>query len=365
VVVASGPTRYCGDRHNGDLPLTAGCSSYLDLYRRLQQSWSAETSSKWQCDNPAAGQCAVTALVVQEMLGGDILKTNIDGAWHFYNRLGGRRVDFTTGQFVSPIGYDDIVSNRDEAFNETSASQYELLRSCVTLLGRERSPALAERRFAERRQEFIGLDRAARFKLIYQTNLWGAESSVSGVGSEITATQKLREELSDLLRGLGVRTLLDLPCGDFSWMAETDLDDIRYLGADIVPEIVEANLLKHSRDDREFRRLDIVEDPIPRHDLVLCRDCFVHLSFAQINRAIENIKRSGSKWLLTTTFPGIRQNRDIEDGDWRPLNLRSAPFLFPSPDTTINEGCTEADGDYSDKSLALWRIDSLPVPHER
>ncbi|RZN20759.1 hypothetical protein CWO90_33965 [Bradyrhizobium sp. Leo121] len=91
----------------------------------------------------------------------------------------------------------------------------------------------------------------------------------------------------------------------------------------------------------------------------------MHFSFAQINRAIDNIKRSGSKWLLTTTFPGIRQNRDIEDGDWRPLNLRSAPFLFPSPDTTINEGCTEASGDYSDKSLALWRIDSLPVPHER
>ncbi|MGY3617760.1 class I SAM-dependent methyltransferase [Bradyrhizobium sp. USDA 10063] len=334
--------------------MAAETSSYHDLYARLRQSWSTDTSSKWQC--------AVTALVVQDILGGDILKTNVDGAWHFYNCLDGCRVDFTAEQFVSPIEYKDIVSNRDEAFNEVSISQYELLRSCVALYDRERIPALAQERFAARREEFIDLDRAARFNLIYQTNLWGAESSVSGVGSEIIATEKLRKELSDLLRSLNVRTLLDLPCGDFSWMAETDLDDIRYLGADIVPEIIEANLLKHSKASRAFRRMDIVEDPIPRHDVVLCRDCLVHFSFAQINRTIENIKRSRSKWLLTTTFPAIRHNRDIEDGDWRPLNLRVAPFLFPSPDTIINENCTEAGGDYSDKSLALWSIDSLPVP---
>jgi hypothetical protein len=64
--------------------------------------------------------------------------------------------------------------------------------------------------------------------------------------------------------------------------------------------------------------------------------------------------------LLTTTFPEHDQNSDIVDGDWRLLNLQRAPFLFPGPLRLINERCTEADGAYDDKSLGLWRIDSIP-----
>ncbi|WP_213287801.1 hypothetical protein [Bradyrhizobium sp. sGM-13] len=113
--------------------MTAGRPSLIDLYHRLREAWSAETGGKWRSDNPAAGQCSVTALVVQDELGGEILKTDVNGAWHFYNQIEGRRVDFTMSQFDSPIGYDDLPSNRQEAFGDTSAAQYELL------LGRMRS----------------------------------------------------------------------------------------------------------------------------------------------------------------------------------------------------------------------------------
>jgi hypothetical protein len=107
--------------------MTAGCPSLIDLYDRLRAAWSAATGGKWRPDNPAAGQCSVTALVVQDELGGEILKTDVNGAWHFYNRIDGRRIDFTMSQFDSPIGYDDLPSNRQEAFGDTSAAQYELL----------------------------------------------------------------------------------------------------------------------------------------------------------------------------------------------------------------------------------------------
>jgi hypothetical protein len=107
--------------------MTAGCPSLTDFYRKLREAWSMETSGTWRSDNPAAGQCSVTALVVQDELGGEILKTDVDGAWHFYNRIDGRRVDFTMSQFASPIGYDDLPSNRQEALADTSMKQYELL----------------------------------------------------------------------------------------------------------------------------------------------------------------------------------------------------------------------------------------------
>lgn len=224
-----------------------------------------------------------------------------------------------------------------------------------------RTPVLAEQRFAERRQEFSGLDLAARFDLIHRTNLWGAEQSTSGLGSELAATATLRHELSRLLRDLDVKTLLDLPCGDFTWMSHADLAGIRYVGADIVPAIIAANTAGHAIDGWvDFRRLDLVADPLPAADLILCRDCLVHLSFAHIQRAISNMRRSGSQWLLTTTFLDIADNRDIEDGDWRALNLRHAPFFFPEPRSIIIEGCTEAEGDYADKALGLWRLAELP-----
>jgi hypothetical protein len=69
----------------------------------------------------------VTALVVQDVLGGDILKTDVDGARHSYNAIDGRRWDFTMSQFAQPIGYDDRPSSREEALSDTSTERYRLL----------------------------------------------------------------------------------------------------------------------------------------------------------------------------------------------------------------------------------------------
>jgi hypothetical protein len=85
----------------------------------------------------------------------------------------------------------------------------------------------------------------------------------------------------------------------------------------------------------------------------------VHFSFYDINKAIENIKRSEIKYLLTTTFPACDQNIDIVTGDWRIVNLEKAPFNFPTPIKMINENCTEGNGTYADKSLGLWQINQL------
>ena len=94
---------------------------------QLQQSWSPATSTLWTLANPARGQCGVTALVVQDHLGGAIVKTMVDGRWHFYNLVGGSRVDFTACQFDEPLDYQDIPSNRTEAFSDTNADQYGAL----------------------------------------------------------------------------------------------------------------------------------------------------------------------------------------------------------------------------------------------
>ncbi|OLO26574.1 hypothetical protein BTA37_27635 [Priestia megaterium] len=97
----------------------------------LYKSWSLESSSKWMRKNPAIGQCGVTALVVNDLFGGEIVKTMCTGDWHFYNKLNGVRYDFTEEQFSEAIKYDDIPSSREEAFLDTNLQQYNALRKKV------------------------------------------------------------------------------------------------------------------------------------------------------------------------------------------------------------------------------------------
>ena len=153
--------------------------------------------------------------------------------------------------------------------------------------------------------------------------------------------------------------MLDIPCGDFNWMKNIELNLLEYIGADIVKEIVRLNNEKYSNDKRRFVCLDIIKDNLPRADMVFCRDCLVHLSNDNVLKSIENIKRSNSKYLLTTTFTECEINEDIVTGDWRIINLLKEPLNFPNPILLINEDCTEGNGTYSDKSLGLWRISDL------
>ncbi|WP_151735702.1 YunG family protein [Paenibacillus tengchongensis] len=97
----------------------------------LLQAWSLESSSKWTAENPACGQCGVTALVVQDVLGGELLKTPLSEGWHFYNLIGGETLDFTASQFSKPIQYHGLAASREEAFGDTNQMQYTYLRRRV------------------------------------------------------------------------------------------------------------------------------------------------------------------------------------------------------------------------------------------
>jgi len=94
------------------------------IARALSKSWSRDTASQWTEENPAAGQCNATALLVHEFFGGELLKTRLPEGDHFYNRIDGRRYDFTQSQFKQPIAYGDLSASRTEA--ERGATSVEL-----------------------------------------------------------------------------------------------------------------------------------------------------------------------------------------------------------------------------------------------
>lgn len=207
------------------------------------------------------------------------------------------------------------------------------------------------------------------FEEIYQSNFWGSAESRSGPGSELASAENVMRELPILLRELGVRTMLDLPCGDFNWMNHTDLGDVSYTGADVVEAIIDVNNRKYSAENRTFLNVDLLKDALPKVDLVLTRDCLFHFSVKDVFTALNAIVDSGSTWLLTTTYSyrGFRRNSDIVTGGWTAINLEMAPYYLPPPRRIIIEAAPNLSVRYmtaagevikpqSDRCLGLWLV---------
>ncbi len=216
-------------------------------------------------------------------------------------------------------------------------------------------------KFRHRKEQarWAAMSPAEVFDDIYRTNRWNDPDSRSGGGSNLQQTEAVREALPGLFRRYGIRSFLDIPCGDFHWMSHVDLSAVNYLGGDIVPDLIAGNTGKHGSDRIHFAVMNLMSDPLPPADLLLVRDCLVHLSFADIASALANIKRSSVRYLLTTTFVDVAENQDIVTGQWRMLNFKKAPFHFPEPLELIDEKCTESR-ESRGKHLGLWEVSSLP-----
>lgn len=194
------------------------------------------------------------------------------------------------------------------------------------------------------------------FTNIFHKNGWRGGESISGKGSGLDQTEKIRKELPRLFNHLQIKSILDCPCGDCQWIQFISLGNIDYIGGDIVFELVKQNSIKY--DGLWFLHMSILEAINLTVDLILCRDCLVHFSDTDILKALKNIKESKSKYLLTTCFPRKQNEPDIVTGKgWRPINLCLPPFNLPVPESVINENCP-AKG-FSDKCLYLWNLETI------
>ncbi len=204
------------------------------------------------------------------------------------------------------------------------------------------------------------------FNDIYKGNKWLDDESISGPGSKLEATKFILTILPEIFQNYGIKSMLDAPCGDFNWLKNFNFNYIEYTGVDIVKSLIDANKLHYEKENIHFFEGDISVVKLPMADLVLCRDCLVHLSYKTIGLVLENFKKSGAKYLLTTTFSEVSENINIPTGGWRKINLTKAPFHFPIPLYSFNEKCpSSVDENLSfDKNLALWRLEDLGYKFE-
>jgi methyltransferase family protein len=207
--------------------------------------------------------------------------------------------------------------------------------------------------YRDARQALFRPSLAKVFSEIYHTNTWQDRESVSGRGSTVARTGVIMSQLPLLLQELHAKTLLDAACGDFNWMRYTNLRGVRYIGVDVVPDLINHNRRLYETQETTFRVLDITRDLLPSADVILCRDCLIHLSFRRIHETISNLKRTGATHLLCTTHTGLLENTDCADGGWRSVNLLLPPFNFPTPLKLIVED------QESGKCLGVWRLADL------
>lgn len=169
------------------------------------------------------------------------------------------------------------------------------------------------------------------FNNIYSTGFWGRDGNqvgYSGPGSTVEATLQYRLMLSKFIELLGIQTVVDAGCGDWTFSRNIDWGRVMttgwYIGYD-ASEIAIEKAKRYEWQSRHFEVRDITE-PLPQADLLLCKDVLQHLPNAMVIDFIRNnLVRGKYKWAIITNDKGS-ENRDIVVGDHRPLDLSLPPF---------------------------------------
>ena len=150
----------------------------------------------------------------------------------------------------------------------------------------------------------------------------------SGPGSSLDYTQNLRAELPKLFEQFQIQTVFDAPCGDLTWMSDVlkSCPTVQYTGGDIVEPMIEQH--KTTYPEYNFVTIDIIKDPLPAADIMICRDCLFHFPINDIKKFLKNFVKSDIASLLTTSHVMYSNTPDIELGGYRELNLFDTNFNF-------------------------------------
>lgn len=201
------------------------------------------------------------------------------------------------------------------------------------------------------------------FKSIYFSKHWVHSEkninkefvSISGPGSNLNKDGSNINilNLNKLIIKYYINSILDVPCGDFIWMKELLKKNpkIKYLGIDIVKDLIVKNLRNYQDENINFECADIFEKTklnIYNYDLLLCNDFFIHCSCEDIKNFLDKIKKSSFKYFVCDSHIYLKKNKDIEIGKHRKINLLIEPFNLKNP--------LEINQVYNDRYLLFFKV---------
>jgi len=187
----------------------------------------------------------------------------------------------------------------------------------------------------QQRRLFARLDVQEAFERVYAENAWGGALGEfdSGDGSLDATTESYVAMVQAFIAEHGVRSVVDLGCGDFRVGRRLAGAVPRFVGVDVVPALIERN--RRAFPEVEFRCSNLISDELPDAELGLLRQVLQHLSNQQIEKVLENCRRY--RYLIVTEHLPVASdvvpNRDKPHGPDTRVIDRSGVFLDAPPYT--------------------------------
>jgi len=174
------------------------------------------------------------------------------------------------------------------------------------------------------------------FRRIYRKGEWGGEGTYySGPGSDERFAARYVELVRDFIALHDeIDVVVDLGCGDFRIGREVSEACDKYVGIDIVPELIAAHTQAHGSETTEFLCADIVADELPAGELVLIRQVLQHLSNEDVARVLRRLGQF--RWAIITEHnPSSREeahaNLDKPTGRLIRLNVGGGLYFDEPP----------------------------------
>ena len=162
------------------------------------------------------------------------------------------------------------------------------------------------------------------FDDIYSGDGWGFGS---GHGSLPRVTKGYRSYIEMFLRENDIKTVVDLGSGDWQFSRLINWGDAHYTGLDIVPSVIEKAEQTFGGPRITFQVVKPGQTTLPKADLLIVKDVLQHMSAEAIQTFIQKVLPRYKFALITNCVePSADINAEIEDGDFRPLDVRAKPF---------------------------------------
>jgi len=115
--------------------------------------------------------------------------------------------------------------------------------------------------------------RRQTFQSVYATREWGTgeDEFYSGIGSDDEMVGPYAQVVREVIREKRIQTVVDVGCGDFRVGKAIVAAGTRYVGVDIVPELIERNRRLFGDETTQFVCLDAVVAPLPDGDLCILK----------------------------------------------------------------------------------------------
>lgn len=161
----------------------------------------------------------------------------------------------------------------------------------------------------------------------------GKIETYSGPGSLIMNTDLLVLNLNKFIKDYNIKSIIDIPCGDFNYMSTINLENVDYIGYDVSVNAINMCNNKNDKSNIKFGVLDATKEELSYADLIIVKDLFLHLSFEDIEKILSNVKNSKCKYFATSRYShGTEQNINQPTGlSARAIEVTTHPFYFNYP----------------------------------